>query len=181
MEQNAVQRHHVCQLNKRWKHKGQFLENESVMARTIRYSSSLRLLGWPMLAVAQGPNASKNETRGHARGVVAVGDVATGVIAIGGLARGLFAIGGVAVGLITVAGVGFGAFVIAGVALAQTAFGGVAIGQYAKGGAAVGPHVISSKRADETAAVWFHRLGLHADANLDDARPAPPTGRSLAD
>ena len=127
----------------------------------VRYTSQLRLWGWPLLAVAQGPDASHNETRGHARGIIALGDVATGVIAIGGLARGLIAVGGVAVGLVTVAGVGLGAFVIAGVALAHTAFGGVAIGHYAKGGAAVGPHVVSANRVDQSAARWFRRLGLH--------------------
>lgn len=150
------------------------------MARTIRYTSSLCLGKWPLLAIAQGPDASRNETRGHAQGIVALGDTATGVIAIGGLARGVIAVGGVAVGLITVAGVGFGAFVIAGVALAQTAFGGVAIGQYAKGGAAVGQHVVSAKRVDESAAIWFRRLGLHSEENTDDALPLKSPGQQLA-
>lgn len=148
------------------------------MPQTIRYASTLRLWGWPLVAIAMGSDFSRNETRGHARGILAIGDVATGVIAIGGLARGLISVGGIAVGLITVAGVGLGAFVIAGVAFAQTAFGGVAIGQYAKGGAAVGPHVVSSKRVDESAAVWFRRLGLHTQ----DATPQVPSpSRPLAD
>lgn len=131
------------------------------MAQSIRYTSKAQLFGWPLLAVAQGADVSLNETRGHARGIIAVGDLATGVIAFGGVARGLIAIGGVGVGLVTVAGVGFGAFVIAGVAFAQTAFGGVAIGHYAKGGAAVGAHVVSPKQVDDSAAEWFSRLGLH--------------------
>lgn len=131
------------------------------MARTIRYTSQLRLGGRPILAIAVGPDFSRNETRGHAHGVIALGDVATGLIAIGGVARGLIAIGGVAFGLVTIAGVGFGAIVIAGVAIAQTAFGGVAIGHYAKGGVAVGGHVVSSERTDHSAAVWFHRIGMH--------------------
>lgn len=140
------------------------------MARTVRYTSQLRLLGWPLLAVAQGPDASRNETRGHARGIIALGDVATGVIAIGGLARGLIAVGGVAVGLVTVAGVGLRAFVIAGVAFAHTAFGGVAIGHYAKGGATIGAHVVSSERIDHSAAVWFGRLGLHANEDIPSSQ-----------
>ena len=147
------------------------------MARTVRYTSQLRLWGWPLLAVAQGPDASRNETLGHARGIIALGDVATGVIAIGGLARGLIAVGGVAVGLVTVAGVGLGAFVIAGVALAQTAFGGVAIGHYAKGGTAIGAHVVSSERTDHSAAVWFGRLGLHTDK---ESQPNQSPGKNLA-
>jgi len=131
------------------------------MASVVRYKSKLCIAGWPFLAISQGPDASAQETRGHARGIIAIGDVATGVIAIGGLARGLIAIGGVAVGIVTLAGVGLGGLVLGGVAFAQTAFGGVAIGQYAKGGAAVGVHVISAKQVDEPAVEWFSRLKLH--------------------
>lgn len=143
------------------------------MAQSIRYSSSLKVCGWPLLAVACGPNASLQESRGNARGIIALGDVATGVIAIGGLARGVIAVGGVAAGLLTVAGVGFGGLVIAGVALGQTAFGGVAIGQYAKGGVAVGAHQVSSKRVDDSAAEWFHRLGLHNRKSRPNQPAAP--------
>lgn len=140
------------------------------MARSIRYTSRLCFFGWPLVAVAQGPDLSHGETRGHARGIVAFGDVASGIIAIGGVARGLIAVGGVAVGLVTVAGVGFGALVIAGVALGQTAFGGVAIGQYAKGGVAIGMHVVSPKRVDDSAAEWFGRMRLHDRAATPQAR-----------
>ena len=147
------------------------------MKRTVRYSSTWGVFGWPLLAIAQGPDPSKNEARGHARGIIALGDLATGVIAIGGLARGAIAIGGVAVGLLTVAGVGLGAFVIAGVAIAQTAFGGVAIGQYAKGGTAIGVEVVSSKRVDDGAAVWFSRLGLH---NREVPQSTEPPTKNLA-
>lgn len=136
-----------------------------MMSHSIRYTSTLRLLGWPLVAVAQGPDFSRNETRGHACGIIAVGDIASGFIAIGGVAHGVIAVGGVGVGLVTVAGVGLGAFVIAGVALAQTAFGGVAIGQYAKGGAAIGTHVVSAERVDDSAAKWFSCLGLHNRLN----------------
>lgn len=141
------------------------------MPRTVRYVSQATLFGLPLLAIAQGAEHSRNEERGHARGIIAIGDVATGVIAIGGIARGLIAVGGVGFGLFTVAGVGIGALVIAGVAVAQTALGGVAVGQYAKGGVAVGVRVISSKRVDQEAVDWFRRLKLHGH----EARPSTPT------
>lgn len=142
------------------------------MQRTVRYSSTWRIFRCPIISIAQGPDPTHQELRGHAKGLIAIGDTATGVIAIGGLARGLIAIGGVAVGGITVAGVGIGAFVIAGVALAQTAFGGVAVGQYAKGGVAVGAHVISAKKVDETAVIWFRRLKLHSSDAAQKSQPA---------
>lgn len=145
------------------------------MARTVRYASSWRVFGWPMLAIAQGPDPEHQETRGHAKGLIAIGDTATGILAVGGIARGVIAIGGVGAGLITISGVGFGAFVIAGVAIAQTAFGGVAIGHYAKGGVAVGGHVVSQERTDHSAAVWFSRLGLH---KLEAASPTEPPAKS---
>ncbi len=145
------------------------------MTRSIRHTSQMQLFGYPLVAVAYGSDFSRNESRGHARGIIAVGDVATGVIAIGGLARGLIAVGGVAVGVVTVAGVGFGALVIAGVAIAQMAFGGVAVGHYAKGGAVIGGHVVSPARVDHSAAVWFNRFGLH------DGETPQPTVKSPAE
>lgn len=132
------------------------------MPKSVRYTSKRCLFGWPLLVIAQGPDPSKNEIRGFARGIIAIGDIATGVIAVGGLASGFIAVGGVAVGVVTLAGVGLGGLVIAGVALGQTAFGGVAIGQYAKGGTAVGNHVVSPAHVDDSAAEWFGRLGLHS-------------------
>ena len=132
------------------------------MPRTVRFMSKAKLFGLPLLAISQGPKLSLNEKRGDARGIIAIGDVATGVIAIGGIARGLIAVGGVGFGLFTVAGVGVGALAIAGVAVAQTAFGGVAVGQYAKGGVAVGVRVISSTRVDQEAVELFRRLKLHS-------------------
>jgi hypothetical protein len=124
------------------------------MTRSIRYTSQLRLFGWPLVAAAWGSDFSRNEARGHARGIIAVGDV------------------------VTVAGVGFGALVIAGVAIAQTAFGGVAIGHYAKGGAAIGCHVVSAARVDHSAAVWFDRLSLHQS---EASQPTEPPVKNRAE
>lgn len=137
--------------------------------------SSAKVFGLPLLMISQGPDPTRNEERGHARGVIAIGDVATGIIAVGGIARGLIAVGGVGFGLITVAGIGFGAIVIAGVAVAQSAFGGVAVGQYAKGGVAIGVYAIDSKRVDEKAATWFGHLRLH---DIKTSEPSNTPGRN---
>lgn len=37
---------------------------------------------------------------GRARGIIALGDVATGLVSVGGVAIGLFSVGGVAIGLV---------------------------------------------------------------------------------
>lgn len=139
--------------------------------RTVRYRSPAEFGGLPLLAVATGPDPSKGEIRGHARGIVAVGDFATGVLAIGGVARGFFALGGVALGAVTMGGVSIGAlcavgglaigtFAIGGGAVGWTAVGGGAAGSYACGGAAFGEQVISAVRRDPGAVAHFAEFGL---------------------
>ena len=139
--------------------------------RGVRYRSSMGVGDIPLLAVATGPDPERGELRGHARGIVAIGDIATGVIAVGGLARGLVALGGLAVGAIGLGGLSIGALVaVGGVAIGSAAFGGGAIGgvaigggaagYYACGGAAAGAHVIWPLKADPEAVAFFERYGL---------------------
>src|SRR5262245_11748699 len=51
-----------------------------------RYRSKATLFGWPVIDVALGPK--NGELRGRARGIIAIGDIATGAIALGGMTRG---------------------------------------------------------------------------------------------
>ena len=107
--------------------------------RSVRYRSSASILGMPLICVAMGPDLASGEIRGHAKGILAVGDIATGVFALGGVSCGVVAIGGVAAGLIAVGGVAIG--VIAGV-------GGVASGYFAVGGVAMGVDMIGGARVN---------------------------------
>lgn len=124
----------------------------------IRWRSKRSIFGMPLFDVALGPDPSRGEFRGHAKGFFAVGDIATGVVAAGGLAKGwiafgglaagvvavgglaggVFAFGGLAIGLIAIAGLALGGLACGGVALGLAAFGGVAIGGLAAGGIALG-------------------------------------------
>ena len=88
------------------------------------------MFGLPLWAIAIGPDWERGEMRGHARGIFALGDIATGWFAFGGLARGFFAFGGLAIGLF--------------------AFGGAAIG-----GLAIGAHTISATHQDPAALDFF--------------------------
>jgi hypothetical protein len=108
------------------------------IARVVRRRSDYEYLGLPLWSIAVGPDPDKGEIRGHAKGVLAIGDIATGVIAIGGLARGFLAVGGLAVGLVAFGGLALGGLAIGGLALGIAALGGGAIGWVAIGGAAVG-------------------------------------------
>ncbi|HET7292979.1 MAG TPA: hypothetical protein VFM88_11175 [Vicinamibacteria bacterium] len=139
--------------------------------RGIRYRSSLGLGDIPLLAIAAGPDAERGELRGHAKGIIALGDIATGVVALGGVARGLVAIGGLALGGVSLGGLSIGILAAAGgLAIGSVAFGGAAVGgvaigggaagYYACGGGAAGTHVVSAMSHDPEAQAFFRRYGL---------------------
>jgi hypothetical protein len=117
--------------------------------RGIRRQSSRKFCGLPLWAVAMGPDPERGELRGHARAILAFGDMATGWFACGGLARGIFAFGGCALGLFALGGCAVGLLVaVGGGAVGLIAVGGGACGYYAIGGGAVGAHVLDSARQD---------------------------------
>jgi len=145
-----------------------------------RYRSKSMILGMPVLDIALGPHGT--ELRGHARGFVAIGDIATGVLALGGVARGVVALGGVALGCFSLGGVSIGLLTaiggcsIGGIAIGGLAVGGIAtgglaiglvangatsVGYFARGGVAIGKHVIRfGLPPDPQAAALFQRIGV---------------------
>jgi len=126
--------------------------------KSIRRQSALRFAGLPLWSVAIGPDFAKGEMRGHAKGILALGDIATGVVAAGGLARGVVAFGGLAIGLASFGGLGLGLIVaLGGGAAGVVAIGGGAAGHYAMGGGAVGTHVLSASECDPDALDFFSR------------------------
>jgi hypothetical protein len=137
----------------------------------VRYRSALAIGDIPLVSVALGPDLEKGEWRGHARGVVAIGDIATGVVAIGGLATGGVCIGGLCLGLasfgglalgllLAVGGLAVGGAAVGGGAAGGVAVGGGALGEYACGGAAFGTYVVSATRGDAEAEAFFRERGL---------------------
>jgi hypothetical protein len=118
----------------------------------VRYSSSARLLGLPLIDVRIGRQESGG-VRGVARGWIAMGDVAIGILfSVGGVALGGIALGGIAAGLLPLGGLAIGVVALGGLALGVCAVGGGAFGlyaalgglavagSYAVGGLAVAPH-----------------------------------------
>ncbi|MEX0613547.1 MAG: hypothetical protein WD738_09730 [Pirellulales bacterium] len=145
--------------------------------RGVRKRSEKYIWGLPLYDIACGPDPTKGEARGHARGFIAIGDIATGVIAMGGVARGFMALGGVALGGITlggcsigilcgIGGLATGALAIGGLAIGVLALGGGAIGvvaigggafgYYACGGDAIGKYVIDASQRDPEAVRFFN-------------------------
>ncbi len=98
------------------------------------YKSRRTLFGLPLVHVNCGFG------RDHwARGIIAIGNVATGFVALGGVSVGLFTLGGVSLGLLLALGaVSIGAVSIGGIAIGLMAWGGVAMGWFAVGGCAAG-------------------------------------------
>jgi Short C-terminal domain len=151
------------------KAKSQLLSGQPFSAfpfKGVRRQSAGKLFGLPLWAIALGPDWERGEMRGHARGIFAVGDMATGWFACGGLARGLVAVGGLAIGLFAFGGgaigllVAIGGGAIGGIAFGGGALGGIAIGggacgYYAFGGGAAGVHTISPMHQDPAALEFF--------------------------
>jgi hypothetical protein len=153
------------------------LERGPLAATGRRYKSSIVIFGLPLIHIARGPY--DDEKQGHARGIIAIGDVATGWLAIGGFARGIIAFGGVAVGVIAFGGLSIGLLLalgggaVGGIAVGGGAVGGLAmgggvagfvaqgggaVGYYAEGGAAWGRYVLTWNRTDAEARRLFDTL-----------------------
>ncbi len=143
----------------------------AVRYRSVRKRASWGIGNIPFYDIALGPDLSRGEFRGHAKGVIAIGDIATGFIAFGGLARGAVAIGGLAAGLLSFGGLSVGILAaVGGLAIGSLAFGGGAVGgvavgggaagYYACGGGAAGVHVVSGMQRDPEAEAFFRQYGL---------------------
>jgi hypothetical protein len=137
--------------------------------RGVRTRSSVTLFGLPLYEIALGPDPETGQIRGHAKGIFAIGDLATGIVALGGLARGVVAVGGLALGVFTIGGASLGilaalgglavgAIAVGGAAVGLVAVGGGALGYYACGGATFGKYLVSSLRQDPEALRCFRNF-----------------------
>jgi len=101
------------------------------------YKSKRTFHGLPLVHVKLGPGITR------AKGVVAIGTVATGVVSLGALSFGLLSLGAISFGLIALGALAIGLLIALGsIAIGTLAFGGIAIGIIAMGGLAVGQYSI---------------------------------------
>jgi len=139
--------------------------------RGIRKGASRGIGNLPFYEIALGPDVARGERRGHAKAVIAIGDVATGVLALGGLSWGLVAAGGAAAGVLSfggpsigllcaIGGLAIGSMAVGGGVVGGAAVGGGAAGYYACGGGAAGQHVVSALRTDPEALEFSRRHGV---------------------
>ncbi len=125
--------------------------------QSVRKRSKRTFCGLPLIDIAMGPDLEKNEMRGHAHGIIAIGDIATGGLAIGGVAFGVVAFGGLSLGLLAFGGLAIGGIALGGGAIGIVAAGGGALGYYAFGGGAVGKYVISAMQRSQEAVDFFSK------------------------
>ena len=113
----------------------------------FEYKSKRTLFGLPLIHINCGYGLR------WARGILAVGNVATGVFAFGGVSAGLFSLGGVALGLLALGGVALGAIAIGAVAAGLLAWGGVALGWLSVGGVVKGVYAMGGVAAGSRVAM----------------------------
>lgn len=117
--------------------------NNYYQRAAYEYKSRRTLLGLPLIHINYGIGFHR------AKGIIAIGNIATGFIAIGSLSVGLLSLGGVSLGLllslgglalggVSVGGGAVGLLAMGGGAAGLFAYGGLAYGAYAAGGVAVG-------------------------------------------
>jgi hypothetical protein len=153
-----------------WRWHTRLRENKVVR---VRSAGGIGRIPWVDIAI--GPDIETGETRGVARGVIAIGDTAWGVfahgksargfvafgdtawggLAIGTRAIGLVSIGALGIGIISFAALSFGLIAFGALAGGWVAVGGIAVGQYSLGLLALGEHVAGINRSEPEATEFF--------------------------
>jgi len=141
------------------------------------YKSQRTLWGMPLVHI----NLCANGLC-WARGVVAIGNVATGLFSLGAFSAGLFSFGAISVGLLSLGAlvlglvsagaVAVGLLAWGGCALGLVSIGGAAIGQYVVGGVAVGGKLAIGGVASAPVAIGEVAEGTQAFLNDGSADPA---------
>ena len=97
------------------------------------YKSKRTLFGLPLVHINLGPGIH------WARGIIAIGDIATGLVALGGIAVGLVSLGALSLGLLLAPGaLSVGIVSVGGLAVGLMAWGGFAFGLLSVGGISCG-------------------------------------------
>jgi transcriptional regulator with XRE-family HTH domain len=96
------------------------------------YKSKRLLFGMPLVHVNVGVGIRR------ARGIIAVGTVATGIVTVGVVSLGVVALGALSLGLIALGALCIGVAALGALAVGALAVGGVAVGLLAIGGLALG-------------------------------------------
>lgn len=146
------------------------------------YKSTRTLFSLPLVHINIG-RWIPGQRHCRAKGILAVGNIASGFLALGGIASGLFSLGGVSAGLfsfgglsvgllLAVGGFSVGTVAVGGLALGIFAIGGCAFGVYALGGAAVAQKIAAGGAAQAAIAIGDAARG---EITIDINNPVPPS------
>lgn len=148
------------------------------------YKSAASVGGLPLVHIHVGRCQGRFGLRQcRAKGIIAVGNIATGVVAVGGFAAGVLAVGGLCAGLfalgglvlalhLAVGGVAVGTVAIGGVAIGYLALGGCAVGAFALGGAATAQNVAIGAAASGHFALGDQAEGIYTLSTHDGVSQA---------
>jgi len=103
-------------------YKSHSIVHSSISNSAYEYKSKKSLFGLPLVHINTGGRFGVR----HAKGIVAIGDLATGLVSMGGVSLGLVSIGGISLGGIALGGVAIGVLALGGVAIGLLALGGAA-------------------------------------------------------
>lgn len=130
------------------------------------YVSEAKVRGLPLVHINLGAGFCR------AKGIIAVGNIATGFIAVGAVSVGMVSIGALAVGLcalgafvlglLALGGVSLGLFVCGGIAVGVFSLGGVCVGYFAAGGVAAGRYAVGDRAQGYLAAGLSYAGGANA-------------------
>lgn len=129
------------------------------------HKSKTMLWGLPLVHI----NTGRGPYR--AKGIIAIGNVASGLLAIGGLSAGVVSLGGLSAGVVSIGGlsgallfslggISIGSIAIGGVAIGFLAAGGFALGMYSLGGCAVAARIAAGGYARGTIAIGEQTKGM---------------------
>lgn len=125
------------------------------------YKSPRTLFGLPLVHINVGHGLR------WARGIFAVGNLATGIVALGGFSAGVLSLGGIAAGALTFGGIALGGAAIGGLAVGVLALGGVSLGVLSIGACAIGRYAAGASALGSSLAVGVAAASSGVEAGLE--------------
>ena len=111
------------------------------------YKSKRTLFGLPLVHIHLGWGLCR------AKGILAIGNLATGLFTLGALSAGLFSLGGLSLGLLALGGLALGGVALGGVAIGLLAIGGLAMGVVSLGGLSIGVYAVGGAALADRVAI----------------------------
>lgn len=127
------------------------------------YKSKASLFGLPLVHINVGSGVRR------AKGIIAVGTVATGLVSLGAVSLGLLAFGALTAGLLAIGAFAFGGLTVGGFSVGVVAIGGVAIGVYSIGGLALACNVALGGAAKGEIAIGDAVSGKYTFETINDS------------